>query len=124
MGRENHHDVVVVGGGPAGVGCALECLDVNLDTILLEATSSVGGQVAEIPHSIRNVAIGRYENGAELVAALQGSTSILGDRVRSDQEVIEANLREGWVETRDWSVLREGPPDRERVGPTRARRCA
>jgi thioredoxin reductase (NADPH) len=100
MGTENHHDVVVVGGGPAGLGCALECLDINLETLLFEATSIVGGQVTEIPHSIRNVAIGRYDNGAKLVSALEGSTAILGDRVRLDQEVIAANLREGWVETR------------------------
>jgi thioredoxin reductase (NADPH) len=97
---ENRHDVVIIGGGPAGLGCALECHDVKLDTILLEASSTVGGQVTEIPHSIRNVAIGRYENGAKLVAALQASTTILGDRVRLDQEVTAASLREGWVETR------------------------
>lgn len=100
MGMENRHDVVVVGGGPAGVSCALECLDVKLNTVLLEATSAVGGQAAEILHSIRNVATGRFENGASLGAALQQSATVLGDSVRLDEEVTAANVREGWVETR------------------------
>ena len=99
MGIENRHDVVVIGGGPAGVSCALECLDVQLDTVLLEATSAVGGQVAEIPHSIRNVATGRFENGAALAAAVQRSSTTLGEAVRLDQEVTSANVQEGWVET-------------------------
>ena len=46
---DEQHDVVVVGGGPAGVSCALECFDIKLDVLLLE-----GG--ARILHFNRRIA--------------------------------------------------------------------
>ena len=58
MTSEEQHDVVVVGGGVAGVNCALECFDIQLDTILVEAGATLGGQLPEILHSVRNVAAG------------------------------------------------------------------
>jgi monoamine oxidase len=56
MVDEEHHDVVVIGGGAAGLSCALECFDIQLDTIVLEAKGALGGQVSMIRHSIRNIA--------------------------------------------------------------------
>ena len=35
-GAEEHHEVVIIGGGMAGLSCALECYDIQLDTIVLE----------------------------------------------------------------------------------------
>src|ERR1700738_5001072 len=92
------HDVVIIGGGPAGVSAALECFDIKLDTIVLEGRSSLGGQLSEISHSVRNLAAGRFEDGPALQAALQRSSTILGDRVLVDHDVTGANLRDGWVE--------------------------
>ena len=46
MTGEEQHDVVVVGGGVAGVNCALECFDIQLDTVLVEAGATLGGQTA------------------------------------------------------------------------------
>jgi thioredoxin reductase (NADPH) len=97
MQARQHHDVVVIGGGPAGVSAALECFDINLDTIVLEGRQQLGGQLGEIPNSIRNVAAGQFEDGPVLQAELQRSTAILGDRVLTGHDVTEANLRTGWV---------------------------
>lgn len=97
MPTDKHHDVVVIGGGPAGASAALECFDISLDTIVLEGRPTLGGQLAEIPNSIRNVAAGVFENGPALQAGLRRATAILGDRVRTGHEVTEANLRSGWV---------------------------
>jgi thioredoxin reductase len=94
MTSEASHDVVVIGGGVAGVNCALECFDIQLDTILIEASASLGGQLPEIGHSVRNVAAGRFDDGEALQRSLLEATAILGDRVRLSQPVTKADLAE------------------------------
>src|SRR5215207_3504064 len=92
MTGEEHHDVVVVGGGVAGLNCALECFDIQLDTILVDAGAALGGQVSEILHSVRNVAAGRFTDGLALQRALLEASDILGDRVRRSHPVTKADL--------------------------------
>ena len=92
MTAEEQHDVVIVGGGVAGVNCALECFDIQLDTVLVEASATLGGQVSEILHSVRNVAAGRFADGQALRRALLESAEILGDRVRLSNPVTTADV--------------------------------
>jgi thioredoxin reductase (NADPH) len=94
----DEHDVVVVGGGPAGVSAALECVDMKLDTVVLEARSELGGQLVEISHSVRNVATGWYADGPALQASLQRAAETLGSRVLLDHPVSTAATPDGWVE--------------------------
>ena len=61
----------------------------------------MGGQLGEVPNSIRNVAAGVFEDGPSLQAGLQRATVILGDRVLVEHEVTEADLRSGWVKSGD-----------------------
>ena len=96
---ERQYDVLMIGGGTAGVSAALECADIQLDVVLLEATAVLGGQLAEISHPVRNVATGRYGNGSELATALQQAAEHLGDRVLVNHRVSSAGLSEGWVES-------------------------
>ena len=95
---ERQHDVIVVGGGAAGVSAALECTDIKLDVVLLEAQAALGGQLVEITHPVRNVATGQYASGPALQAGLQSVAELLGDRVRLQHPVTAAGLAEGWVE--------------------------
>jgi thioredoxin reductase (NADPH) len=95
---ERQYDVVIVGGGTAGVSAALECTDIKLDVVLLEAEAALGGQLAEISHPVRNVATGQYADGPALQATLQDVAGLLGDRVRLNHSVTAAGLADGWVE--------------------------
>ena len=62
----------------AGVSCALECVDIQLDTVAFEAEPEPCGQLVEIPHSIRNVATGLFADGAALCRGLQDAARTLG----------------------------------------------
>ena len=89
--------MVIIGGGMAGVSCALECYDIQLSTILLEMRAQVGGQINEIPFHVRNVAAGVYDDEHPLPLALERSAAILGDRARRSWPVDQIDLGERWV---------------------------
>jgi len=83
----------------AGLSCALECFDIQLDVIVLEMQGVVGGQVTEIPFHVRNVAAGVYDDEHPLPLALDRSVAILGDRARRSWPVDRADLAERWVQS-------------------------
>ncbi len=89
-------DVVVIGAGAAGVSAAIECFDIRLDVLVLEAAGQVGGQIDQIPHAVRNVAPAPDGNQA-LVGALSRHASLLGDRLALDQTVTRLDLEAGLV---------------------------
>jgi thioredoxin reductase (NADPH) len=95
---ERLHDVVVIGAGAAGVSAAIECYDIKLDTVVLEAADRVGGQIDGIPHAVRNVAPAPDGNRA-LVDALARHASTLGDRMHLARTVTRVDLAAGLVET-------------------------
>jgi thioredoxin reductase (NADPH) len=94
------HDVVVVGAGAAGVSAAIECFDIRLDVVVMEASHQVGGQIDQIPHTIRNLAVAPKPNpnaNETLVDAMAGHASILGDRLRLGRPVARLDLDDGLV---------------------------
>ena len=95
---ETLHDVVVIGAGAAGVSAAIECFDIKLDVIILDGAGKVGGQIDEIPHTVRNVAVASDGNDA-LVDAMARHASMLGDRMQLGQTVTGLDLDSGLVVT-------------------------
>ena len=106
MPAEEEHDAVIIGAGPAGVSCALECHDIQLDTVVLEAADRPGGQLTEIHHSVRNVAAGRFADGRALREALEESAAILGPRLRRGEHVTRVDAAGGFVELADGARVR------------------
>jgi thioredoxin reductase (NADPH) len=98
MPAEDERDVVIIGGGAAGVSCALECMDIQLDTELFETDDQVGGQLVEIHHSVRNLPAGRFESGQVLRDAMEQSAALLGERLRLSHAVTQVDVADRWVE--------------------------
>jgi len=99
VATEEHHEVVIIGGGMAGFSCALECYDIQLDTLVLEMEAEVGGQIKEIPFHVRNLAAGVYDDEHSLPVALDRSVAILGDRARRSWPVDRVDLGKRCVES-------------------------
>lgn len=59
-------DVIIIGGGAAGISAALWCDDLGLEALLLEADGELGGQLLWTHNRIENHLGVRAENGEQL----------------------------------------------------------
>ena len=64
------HDVIIIGGGPAGLSAARWCDELGLDTLLLERATEVGGQLHSIFNPIKNYLGVEAENGKAFLEQL------------------------------------------------------
>jgi len=60
-------DVIIIGGGPAGLSAALWCDELGLDTLVLEQKDQTGGQLHSIYGRIENYPGVRAANGREFL---------------------------------------------------------
>lgn len=86
-----HFAALIIGGGPAGLSCALELADSNVSHILIERAPRLGGQVNDIPSPIVNFAGGAYANGEAL--ARQMSAAAAPANIRTGLAVDRVDLR-------------------------------
>ncbi|MBK9164008.1 MAG: FAD-dependent oxidoreductase [Acidobacteria bacterium] len=67
---ESTPDIVVIGGGPAGLSAAAWCSDLGLSAVLIEGSEQPGGQLHSINNPIANYAGLAAANGREFAAKL------------------------------------------------------
>jgi thioredoxin reductase (NADPH) len=61
------HDVIIIGAGPAGLSTAFWCDELGLDTLVLEQSEQVGGQLHRVYNPIENYLGLKTRNGQELL---------------------------------------------------------
>lgn len=59
-------DVIIIGGGAAGISTALWCAELGLSALLLEARDELGGQLLRVYNPIKNHLGVETENGRQL----------------------------------------------------------
>jgi thioredoxin reductase (NADPH) len=65
--RNRMHDVIIIGAGPAGLSAAFWCDELGLDTLVLEQSDRIGGQLLSVYNPITNYLGLHAANGAELL---------------------------------------------------------
>jgi len=61
-----HFDVLIAGGGPAGMSALLWCGELGLGAVLLEKEAELGGQLLHTYNAVRNHLGAEADNGLEL----------------------------------------------------------
>ena len=61
------HDVIIIGAGPAGLSTAFWCDELGLDTLVLEQSEEIGGQLHRVYNPIENYLGLKTHNGKELL---------------------------------------------------------
>ena len=67
MSELEQFDVVIIGGGPAGISAAVWCADLGLSSVVLERETEPYGQLRWIHNPIANYLGARARNGEELI---------------------------------------------------------
>jgi thioredoxin reductase (NADPH) len=99
-------DVIIIGGGPAGLSTALWCDDLGLKTILLEKKSEFGGQLLRVYNRIENHLGIDAENGLEMRDRFLLQTGRREFLRKLETEVLTADLKNRTVFLKSGETLR------------------
>lgn len=86
-------DVIVVGGGAAGMSAALWCEELGMRTLLLEQRAELGGQLLKVYNAIKNHLGAETENGRQLRDIFLGQIKKRKFEVRTNAGVAEIDLQ-------------------------------
>lgn len=138
-------DVIIIGGGPAGMSAAITCAELGVNAIMLEREAELGGQLLWTHNAIENYPPFKAKNGRELrdhflqrvkntgvnyltnanVESVDLKQKIVilsdGDRYSADSIVLATGVRRrllnvpGEAEFREKGILESGVKDKENV---------
>lgn len=88
---QKNYDVIVIGGGVAGLSAALWCDELGISALLLEKESEFGGQLLRVYNPIENHLGTTAENGRQLRDIFLKQTAKRNFLTRLQAEVIEVD---------------------------------
>lgn len=113
--KQIDHDVLIIGGGAAGLSAALWCRDLKLSAALIEQRSELGGQLLSIHNPITNYLGRRANNGREMrshflsqLDGVEGIARLNSAVVAFDPKSISAQLADGNIVTGRAAILSTG----------------
>ena len=92
--KQNTSDVIVIGGGPAGLSAALWCAELGMNTVLFEKEAEFGGQLLQIHNRIENYIGIETANGRELRGRFLESAAKWNFLRRLNADVTKVNAAE------------------------------
>lgn len=95
--EDKYFDVIIIGGGPAGMSAAITCAELGVDAILLEREHELGGQLLWTHNAIENYPPFRAKNGRELRDHFLGRVENAGVVYRTNAPVADVDLGERLV---------------------------
>jgi len=99
------YDVVIIGGGPAGMAAALWCVDLRLSSVVIEAEPELGGQLLRTHNPITNYPGLVTTNGTELRNIFARQLNGKGLHARCSANVVAINAIERKIILADGSVI-------------------
>ena len=86
------YDVIILGGGPAGISAAVWCADLGLKAVLIEEQGELGGQLARIFAPIKNYPGLSTENGIEMRDRFARSLQLANCTIRTNVKCRNFNV--------------------------------
>lgn len=101
-------DVIIIGGGAAGISAALWCDELKLNALLLETGAELGGQLLRVYNPIKNHLGIETENGRELRDAFLKQIENHHFTVRLQSEIVQVDLENKLVTLAGGEVFSAG----------------
>lgn len=105
MNNKSKFDVIIIGGGPAGISSALWCDELGLEAVLLDSRSELGGQLLSTYNSIENYLGIEVKSGREMRDIFVSQLHKRNLSLRLNSKVIDVNVERKEVTLKDGNVV-------------------